>query len=65
MSGYKLKPCPFCGNKDVKLNIDKYKNINITDNIYVECKCGGFMANIQDEPAEEVVSKWNTRREGQ
>lgn len=56
----KLKPCPFCGNKDVSVvNGDVYYGKRST---YVYCyKCGtrGPMGYNGD-----AVTKWNRRAEG-
>ena len=64
MTGEGLKPCPFCGNKDVEI-ID---NSNELEEDYLICceGCGGaFMASNEAMPVSkaELVEKWNRRTE--
>jgi Lar family restriction alleviation protein len=49
-----LKPCPFCGNKDIQCCLDGYGNH------WVDCECG---ANLTASYAteKEAIEDWNRR----
>lgn len=61
-----LRPCPFCGSKEVKLE-NTY-----TPCFWVECSCGAQLTdeipnrsdadlNQYKESMKEAANKWNTR----
>ena len=56
MSNPKLKPCPFCGEKErIYLHCLSYPN-------YVVClKC--FATSGSDKEEKFAIKKWNTRAE--
>lgn len=51
----KLKPCPFCGCKYIKIirRLDKY--------YYATCNCGAEGAMFMTE--KNAIEAWNRRRE--
>lgn len=54
-----LKPCPFCGSKNIKLL--EYGNWK---NFYCECEdCRAIVPDpsITDYTEEEAIEAWNTR----
>lgn len=49
MDGLELRPCPFCGEKKVKIRADMLPGSRMTRQWYVECEsCGGRTAGIVD-----------------
>ena len=52
-----LKPCPFCGSKDVAMAQNPVYNI-----MFVHCDGCGLIASFrQSENAEDTVAAWNRR----
>lgn len=62
MSNVKLKPCPFCGNK--KIRIYKHKGYN-ADNFSVLCEPDEYPCGAQGpiDVEKKAVAKWNERKE--
>lgn len=69
----KLKPCPFCGRKDLSLIYldeegyqQQFRN-GLTEYVCVECDTCKLMVREQvfsfEEDLESLVQKWNTRVE--
>lgn len=52
----KLKPCPFCGRRDVKIK----KGIASMNMIL--CECGAIVSFYKNEDYEKAVKKWNGRK---
>lgn len=59
MVGFKLKPCPFCGSKDVR--VDEYYYVSDGSTGYcVTCyKCG--IGTPERESRKKVIRAWNRR----
>ena len=61
MTEPKLKPCPFCGSKDVTL----YEHDDFGGAFYVMCECcGATIGTTLDNMScdeEEIVEMWNKR----
>ena len=53
-----LKPCPWCGRKDVYVSWD-YDPIFGTKTFSVDCKCG-ISGPLRGEK-EQAISAWNKR----
>jgi Lar family restriction alleviation protein len=50
----KIKPCPFCGSKDIVQKVGK--------TTIIECmNCHVFMFDVLDGMKRNVVSVWNRR----
>lgn len=49
----KLKPFPFCGNKDVKMG--SIRNSFGTD-IYIKCDCGAKVQICEEYGEEELIN---------
>lgn len=55
----KLKPCPFCGSKDIRTGST---GCSFGVDIYVKCCiCGAKMQICEEYGEEEMVKRWNTR----
>lgn len=54
----KLKPCPFCGSKDI--NYDKEFIRSLGDREW-QVYCGCCLAGIWDYELQEAIKLWNTR----
>ena len=56
----KLKPCPYCGNKKVKLRCDPFRGLYYVD-------CGRYFCNrieVSGYPSRSLTAKaWNERWE--
>ena len=53
MSEEKLKPCPFCGCKEINVyNMDDYNHVRCA-------RCGGQVSHFEHLP----IDAWNTRAE--
>jgi len=51
----KLKPCPFCGGKDIQ--------IAIKEGAFKKAYCNNCYAEVQTKDGIGLVEKWNTRPE--
>jgi len=60
----KLKPCPFCGKKRLRLDTDGFWGA-----IWgvIECRCGvrlnGGSFKDKEEAVQDVIKRWNRRAE--
>ena len=55
MSPVKLKPCPFCGNRDPRLLSEGWES----ESREVDCgECGDYVWGTTNE---EAVGRWNQR----
>lgn len=55
----KLKPCPFCGSKDIRTGSI---GCSFGVDIYVKCcTCGAKMQICKEYGEEEMIKRWNTR----
>lgn len=55
-----LKPCPFCGSKNVSLKHDmKKRDGKYQDCNYVSCKPCGARGSIFFGDPESAVERWN------
>jgi len=55
-----LKPCPFCGNKNLGDNLEDIM-FNPPGQFFIECfECGLLMENYNKQL---LIEKWNTRYE--
>ena len=53
-----LKPCPFCGSKNLEVQVENFRESN--EQWYVECLgCG--MVSHKEYPSEKAIAAWNTR----
>ncbi len=53
-----LKPCPFCGNKDVTMG-SRGNSLGI--DIYIRCECGAKIQICEEYGEEELIKRWNSR----
>ena len=54
----KLKPCPKCGGKNIKINNPQYSSFNAGDVVCLECK---FEVNVRYvESDEHFADVWNS-----
>ena len=66
-----LKPCPFCGSTDVKIeeNSIEYEDGEIEEDWLIECHgCGSaFIASNAGMPCtkDELIARWNRRADNQ
>lgn len=59
MSEIKLKPCPFCGSKNIK---EGEKNGGLWKDIYIKCKeCGCKIQICSEYGKNELLNRWNRR----
>lgn len=66
MENKELKPCPFCGNEDIRMQVD---NILGDDcRIFAVCMgCGARTKGLitqglpMDEDSDKVIERWNRR----
>ena len=60
----KLKPCPFCGTKDISISrtyIDPLlREDSLPDEVHVTCSACG-LGGYAEETEEEAVEAWNRR----
>ena len=67
MSEFKLKPCPFCGEKDkLRIGHNSWVSPNECYSGYVYCdKCSASISvirrNTLEEAEADAVKIWNTR----
>lgn len=70
--GNKLKPCPFCGGRNLDLEVDgHYDEDNDSYEFYafIECNdCKAYLSNKhlpddEEEAKEEITAIWNKRTE--
>lgn len=60
-----LKPCPFCGNRNVNLQIVREKlDYSDIDGAYIECPICGIESRIFEDP-DEAVEFWNRRSDAE
>lgn len=61
----KIKPCPFCGNKEIELDGDPYENM------FIECAECHIQMDIDPTNAKEeieefliklLIKRWNKRQ---
>ena len=52
----KVKPCPFCGSKDIKIR-DGYSDVGC----WVECVPCGVSTKAKEQTHEEAIKAWNRR----
>ena len=56
----KLKPCPFCGNKEPDVTI-YYSDGNVVGSAVVCNECGASVCHVEACSAEENIAAWNRR----
>lgn len=59
-----MKPCPFCGDNELKLNNSVYEDTlkyMLMDRYYVTCEKCMFAGPISTANCDEAVEKWNQR----
>ena len=55
-----LKPCPFCGEKDVRIvEHTKIGEIYVPKGYYVNCLCGARFYSFSDK--QKAIEAWNRR----
>lgn len=54
-----LKPCPFCGSKDIRLGS---KGSSIGVDIYIKCNCGAKVQICEEYGEKELINRWNRRQ---
>lgn len=60
-----LKTCPFCGNRNVNLQIVREKlDYSDIDGAYIECPICGIESRIFEDP-DEAVKFWNRRSDAE
>lgn len=58
MMSEEVKPCPFCGNKDISMSLNYGAAMVSCD----KCECLGFVfTGLKGIYLDEVMEQWNTR----
>lgn len=61
MRQIELKPCPFCGYKEINTTIGDYDGL--FDNVRMWCdRCGASVTSMTEEKA---IRKWNRRADNE
>lgn len=59
-----LKPCPFCGNKYINLELIRAEDSKGIDGAFIECPVCGIETMIFEDP-DKAIEFWNTRNKGE
>lgn len=57
----KLKPCPFCGGKAIRHDIEAREDADNAGASYIECTGCGACTQLHFDRKENLVDSWNRR----